>query len=98
KGLSVMTFTGFVHEEITARRQRDELALLATTDLLADGPYDAARPGSPWRWLGSQNQRLIPLTNRYRLDDPRMTAENTVDIKIGPNTIEVSGWPSLANA
>lgn len=97
-GLSVMTFTGFVHEDLVARGQDEQLALLAHTDLLADGPFDVSRPGSKWRWLGSQNQRLIHLTDRYSPDDPRLTAENTVDITIGPNGIQVSGWPSLANA
>ena len=34
-------------------------------DLLIDGPYRPARHGD-LRWRGSSNQRLVPLTERYR--------------------------------
>jgi len=95
-GLSVMTFTGNVLEDLTARAEPDHLALLAETDLLADGPFVASRPGSRYRWLGSENQRLLPLTSRYRADDPRFFEANTVDIRIAKGSIEISGWAPAA--
>jgi anaerobic ribonucleoside-triphosphate reductase activating protein len=95
-GLSVMTFTGRVHEDIVARGDASELALLDATDLLADGPFVIEKPGSKWRWLGSENQRLIPLGSRYAADDPRFFARNTVDIRIDRRAIEISGWAPAA--
>ncbi len=68
-GLSVVTFTGLVYEDILAQKDPDRLALLAATDLLIDGPYlreqqDFSRP-----WVGSSNQRYRFLTDRYTQSD-----------------------------
>lgn len=95
-GLTVMTFTGYVREDLQRGAAPDHLALLEATDLLADGPFVAAASGSRFRWLGSQNQRLHTLTDRYSLDDPRFYAPNTIDIRIERGRIEVSGWAPLA--
>ncbi|MFO0550765.1 MAG: 4Fe-4S single cluster domain-containing protein [Polyangiaceae bacterium] len=98
-GLSVMTYTGRVYEELVANENPAELDLLANTDLLADGPFDRAQPGSRYRWLGSQNQRLFALSARYSLDDPRLVGANTIDIRLGRDgLLEISGWPALADA
>ena len=70
-GLSVMVFSGFTLEEIRASADPDALNLLAHTDLLVDGPYLRDRPEPRRRWIGSSNQRVHVLTDRYRLDDPR---------------------------
>ncbi|MFE9068538.1 4Fe-4S single cluster domain-containing protein [Streptomyces violaceusniger] len=69
-----MAYSGFRHEALR-RGAPDRLALLERLDLLIDGPYLAARHGS-LRWRGSDNQRLIPLTDRYAraLDEPDTTA------------------------
>ncbi|MEU8031222.1 4Fe-4S single cluster domain-containing protein [Streptomyces sp. NPDC049099] len=69
-----MAYSGFRHEALR-RGGPDRLALLERLDLLVDGPYRAARHGS-LRWRGSDNQRLIPLTDRYlrALAEPDTTA------------------------
>ncbi|MFF5403403.1 4Fe-4S single cluster domain-containing protein [Streptomyces misionensis] len=69
-----MAYSGFRHEALL-RGGPDRRALLDRLDLLVDGPYLAARHGS-LRWRGSDNQRLIPLTDRYRqaLAEPDTTA------------------------
>ncbi|MFD8565393.1 4Fe-4S single cluster domain-containing protein [Streptomyces sp. NPDC059639] len=69
-----MAYSGFRHEALR-RGGPDRLALLDRLDLLVDGPYVAARHGA-LRWRGSDNQRLVPLTDRYRevLDEPDTSA------------------------
>lgn len=95
-GLTVMVFTGNVREELEGRADPDVNDLLAHVDLLADGPFVAERPGSRFRWLGSQNQRLHVLSPRFREDDPRFFAPNTIEIRIERNRVEVSGWAPAA--
>ncbi len=80
-GLSVMTFTGYVLEDILKASRQGWHDLLSVTDLLLDGPYkrdltDTSRP-----WVGSANQRYHFLTPRYRHLESKLT-----DI---PNRLEI---------
>ena len=83
-GLSVLTFTGLIYEEILAAGDPERLALLAQTDLLIDGPFlqeqlDTSRP-----WVGSRNQRYLFLTDRYCMED--ITAcHNRVELRLDRN-------------
>ena len=61
---TAMSYSGFTHAALR-RGTRAQRALLDRLDLLVDGPYQVARHGD-LRWRGSSNQRLIPLTDRYR--------------------------------
>jgi anaerobic ribonucleoside-triphosphate reductase activating protein len=92
-GLSVMTFTGHTHEHLVGLRDPDTDALLAQTDLLVDGPYEPGRRSTNQRWVGSDNQRMLFLTGRYRPDDPRFTDGNTVEIRMKNGRITLNGWP-----
>ena len=65
RGLSVMTFTGHRLEDLRDARFPPWEALLAATDLLVDGPYDATQPDHTRPWVGSVNQRFHALSNRY---------------------------------
>lgn len=93
-GLSVMVYTGHVLEDLRARE--DAAPLLASTDLLADGPFEARHPERARRWLGSTNQRLHFLSDRYAADDPRFVADNEVEIRFDGRALVVNGWPAGA--
>lgn len=100
-GLSVMIFSGFTREELTRRGEAGEewvAGLLGACDLLVDGPYDRERPDTARRWIGSTNQTMHFMTDRYRPDDPRMRAKNTVEIRLRKGELIVNGWPALADA
>ena len=58
-GLSVMVYTGYLHEEILENPAWHEF--LNEIDVLVDGPFDESRsiPKPPFR--GSWNQRVIEL-------------------------------------
>lgn len=105
KGLSVMVYTGFTLAELE-RRQGDGEAgigeLLSACDLVVDGPYDKGKPDTERRWIGSTNQVMHFLSDRYRADDPRLRARNSVEIRLrrsgGGTEVVVNGWPALASA
>ena len=63
RDLGVIVYTGYLYEELLA--DPAARALLEQTDLLIDGPYvKELDDGKSLR--GSSNQRVIPLTERYR--------------------------------
>ena len=63
RDLGIIVYTGFTYEELLRIPQAREL--LEQTDLLIDGPYiRELDDGLSLR--GSSNQRIIPLTERYR--------------------------------
>lgn len=61
---TAMSYSGFRLETLR-RGTPGQRAFLERLDLLIDGPYQAAKHAN-LRWRGSANQRLIPLTPRYR--------------------------------
>ncbi len=94
QGLSVMVFSGFTLEEIRASADPDALDLLAHTDLLVDGPYLRDRPEPGRRWIGSSNQRVHALSDRYRVDDPRWSRPNTLELRLVGGELTVNGFPA----
>lgn len=65
-GLSVMTFSGMVYEELVSANRPDWNELLSYTDLLIDGPFQEDLPDTTLPWRGSANQRYLFLTDRYK--------------------------------
>lgn len=59
-GLGVISFTGRKYEEISD--------LLAGIDLVLDGAYVLEEKETKRKLLGSKNQRILCLTNRYKND------------------------------
>jgi anaerobic ribonucleoside-triphosphate reductase activating protein len=94
RGLGVMVFTGYTLEE--ARRLPDPAVaeLLALTDILVDGPYRREQPETRRRWIGSANQQVHFLSDRYRADDPRWLLPNTLEIRLRGPELSVNGFPS----
>jgi anaerobic ribonucleoside-triphosphate reductase activating protein len=97
-GLSVMTFTGYVLEDLRAAGREDWDRLLAATDLLVDGPYLAQRPERSRPWVGSDNQRFWFLTDRYaHLADELDAIPNRLEIRISRSgEVVVNGFATVA--
>lgn len=57
-GLGVISFTG--------RRYEDAKSELEGCDAVLDGPFVSSKPETKRRLLGSTNQRIICLTDRYK--------------------------------
>jgi anaerobic ribonucleoside-triphosphate reductase activating protein len=95
-GLSVMIFSGFTLEEIRASVDPAVRDLLASTDLLVDGPYLRDRPETRRRWIGSENQRIHALTDRYRAEDPLWLRPNTLELRLAGGELTVNGFPAAS--
>ena len=88
EGLSVMTFTGNVLEDLPPSK------LLDATDLLVDGPFLASRPETSRPWIGSVNQRFHFLTDRY--DESIFSTPNRLELTIAPDgAIELNGFATI---
>lgn len=94
-GLSVMVYSGYTLAELRALSDEGAAELLAVTDLLVDGRYEAERRTDARRWIGSSNQRLHFLTGRYAPDDPCFVGRNTLEIHLRDGEIVLNGWPAL---
>jgi anaerobic ribonucleoside-triphosphate reductase activating protein len=94
RGLTVMVFSGYTLDE--ARRLPDPAVqeLLALTDILVDGPYLREQPETRRRWIGSANQQIHFLSDRYKADDPRWLLPNTLEIRLRGPELTVNGFPA----
>jgi anaerobic ribonucleoside-triphosphate reductase activating protein len=92
--LSVMVFTGYHLQELLDQPDRNAHRLLASTDILVDGPYDREQPETKRRWIGSANQRVHFLSKRYSADDPRWRLPNTMEIRLQRGEVTVNGFPA----
>jgi anaerobic ribonucleoside-triphosphate reductase activating protein len=92
--LTVMVFSGFTLEEARGLPDPAVAELLSLTDILVDGPYLRERPETRRRWIGSANQRIHFLSDRYRADDPRWLLPNTLEVRLRGREITVNGFPA----
>ncbi|MGH7173156.1 MAG: 4Fe-4S single cluster domain-containing protein [Gemmataceae bacterium] len=94
RGLTVMVFSGYTLEEARQLADPAVAELLALTDILVDGPYLREQPETRRRWIGSANQRIHFLSDRYRGDDPRWLLPNTLEIRLRGSELTVNGFPA----
>jgi anaerobic ribonucleoside-triphosphate reductase activating protein len=93
-GLTVMVFSGYTLTEARALPDPAVADLLAHTDILVDGPYRRDLPETRRRWIGSTNQQVHFLSDRYRSDDPRWLLPNTLEIRLSGGELSVNGFPA----
>ncbi len=92
--LSVMVFSGYTLAEIRNLSDPAASDLLAHTDILVDGPYRSELPETRRRWIGSANQQVHFVSDRYRSDDPAWSRGNTLEIRLQENELLVNGFPA----
>jgi anaerobic ribonucleoside-triphosphate reductase activating protein len=100
-GLSLIAFSGYTLEELSARARGGEPEigdLLAALDVLVDGRYEADRPERERLWVGSSNQRFHYFTDRYSpaIERPLSDAPlRTIELRLSPDgRLSANGWPS----
>lgn len=93
--LSVMLYTGYTLEEIKIKFPSRLSEIMTYIDLIVDGRYEHTKPERTRRWVGSSNQIMHFLSNRYQQSDPQFYVSNTVEISFNKNTkvITVNGFP-----
>lgn len=96
-GLSVMVFTGLTLTQIKASDDPAYEALLAQIDLLVDGPYIQKQHVDDRRWIGSANQAIHVLTERYEhLRESEQgwdQGANTIELRLKDGEISINGFP-----
>jgi anaerobic ribonucleoside-triphosphate reductase activating protein len=92
-GRSVMVFSGYTLDELRAMSTPGVAELLEETDLLVDGRYDATQRNTSRRWIGSDNQVMHFLSERYSPLDPRFHEANHLEIRLRNGEITLNGWP-----
>lgn len=97
-GLSVMIYTGYTLAELKAMRSPAVTELLSLVDVLVDGRYEKDNPEPRRRWVGSSNQVMHFLTNRYTPSDARFEKANTVELRWAQGQLTINGWPQAADA
>ncbi len=97
RGLGVIVFTGFSLLELQERTDPAVRDVLMATDLLIDGRFDAARPETRRRWVGSANQRFHYLSGRYSATIELGAGgrnEQRLEVRIDlAGRVQVNGWP-----
>ncbi|MBF0409566.1 MAG: radical SAM protein [Candidatus Riflebacteria bacterium] len=76
-GFDFVCFTGFKYEELLASGSPSQKELLNKIDLLIDGTYIEEQHGN-LLWRGSSNQRLIPLSEKFRKLVSGLTPEKDI--------------------
>lgn len=92
--LGIMVYTGYTLEQIRTSSDSAAHELLANIDLLVDGPYIREQPETERRWIGSRNQRVHFLTDRYSSDDPCWRQRNTLEVRVRGGEVSVNGFPA----
>ncbi|AST90915.1 MULTISPECIES: 4Fe-4S single cluster domain-containing protein [Sutcliffiella] len=103
--LSVMTFSGYYKEQLTEMNKPGWEDLLSATDLFIDGPFEIDKPDKDRPWIGSTNQRIHFLTDRYKsIENSLKAIPNRLEFYIkSDGTIEANGmvpsetWKRILN-
>lgn len=96
-GMTVMMFTGYVLGSSAQALPDGAEDLLATCDVVVDGPFVAARRERERNWVGSSNQRFHYLTNAYDASiETNARYRNGIEVRFEQSgTLRVSGFPFL---
>ncbi len=94
RGLTVMIFSGYTLSELRGRKDAVTERLLSNTDILVDGPYLRDLPETQRRWIGSKNQIVHFLSDRYSENDPVWLQPNTLELRLDLTGLTVNGFPA----
>ena len=98
KDLSVMVFSGYTLAQIHDLADPFAAKLLQGIDILVDGTYDAEKPDQHRRWIGSTNQEIHFLTDRYAATDSCWQQPDSLEIRFDGGELAVNGFPAKSGA
>ncbi|MFC1596922.1 4Fe-4S single cluster domain-containing protein [Planctomycetota bacterium] len=93
-GLTIVCYTGYELEELTALDNPSVARLLSSVDVLIDGPY-VRHEAANLLWRGSTNQRVHFLTDAYKhLAEEMESRGGGVEFTVRCDQFTVTGnWP-----
>lgn len=92
-GLSVLVFTGYLYEDLKSMDDISIKRLLDHTDILIDGPFIQAEYDEERDWVGSKNQKVLLLSERYDHGIEFEHNQRTMEFLISDDSICINGWP-----
>ncbi len=90
-GLSTMVFSGYSLSKI--QKSRND-RILNFIDLLVDGPYLESQREVNRRWIGSANQKLHFMSDRYNDSMPCFSKPNEIELKYKDGELHIYGYPT----
>lgn len=92
-GLSVLAFSGFLYNELQKMNDVSVNEFLANIDVLVDGPFEEKLYDRQRDWVGSTNQKIWYLSNRYDSSIEQNDIGRQAEIFISDSSILMNGWP-----
>ena len=92
-GLTIITFTGYLLEELLEFDNKLINQLLVYTDLLVDGPYIQELYDEERDWIGSTNQKVHFLSSAYKKGIEYESGERKMEVLVSESDILINGWP-----
>lgn len=92
-GLSVLLFTGYLYQELLDMHHSEVDRLLRATDILVDGPYWESEPDVYRDWVGSRNQHVLFLSDRYSEGVECLHRIHSTEFMVSGEGLMVNGWP-----
>jgi len=87
--LSIIVYTGYSIEEITNKQETEVLNYI---DIIITNQFDENQKTEKGGLIGSSNQEIVFLTNRYSKND--LSKQNEIEISINENgQINMYGYP-----
>lgn len=94
-GKNIITFTGYVYEELLGMNKSGVKELLEYTDLLADGPFIEELRSFDRPLLGSSNQRFLYLSEAIKQEEMQQY-HNSFEIRVSKaGKIQVNGMGDI---
>lgn len=91
--LTVLIFTGFLYQDLINSNDFYIKTLLENVDILVDGLYDRNLPDTERDWVGSRNQKVVFLTDKYHEGIECQNHERMMEIQVTSSSISMNGWP-----
>ena len=95
--LSVLLFTCFSYDDLLTMKNIDIDILLNNSDAIVDGEFVESLYDKERDWVGSSNQRVIFLSDRYYDGIEYEHGTHSTEIRILKNRIGINGWSLRIN-
>ncbi len=91
RGLSNMLFSGYTLAQI---KRSENSGILDLVDVLVDGPYVDSLREEKRRWVGSSNQKIYFLSERYNDSMPCFSKSNEIEFQWKNGQLSIYGFPT----
>lgn len=93
EGLSVLLFTGYGYKDLLTTEDENIKILLENSDILVDGEFVESLYDGERDWVGSTNQQVIFLSNRYHAGIEFEHGVHSTEMRVSNNGVGINGWP-----